>query len=548
MNRSALLVALTAGLLLSAFPAVAGATDYCVGAPGCDPTNNLQSFQTALGKAAAGNDADRIFLGAGTYTAPVTGFSYGAGGPVEIVGTGQSGLGATVITGPAGATGHVLELMGGPGTSVHDVRIVIPQNVAPPVLTALQTNGTASRITVYDDAASQVVPRNGVLLSGGTLEDSFVLLGANSAGVVLPGYGETVRDARITAELGVSSYGGALERNSVVATNYGILARGGQTTIRSSEFRVQSGTATGIYASAQSGYNPTVIADGVNVLGHGDPGTTGVRASTSAAPASNATVTLTNSLVRSFGTPLRAEASGSGVGRIDASYSDYDSSKNVTTGTTNAKIAETHVSNVGDVGFADVGDLDYGLLPSSPLVDAGDPATGQGLDFKRHALVTDGNLDGFARRDIGAVELPGPLPGEGTGPPPPGGTPAGPSPDALAPVVTGFISTHRLFGVAGIRRAGAAMARGTRFRYTLSEAARVTIAIQRRRPGGRYRTVGRLSAKATRGVNRIRFSGRIRGRALRPGRYRAVIRATDAAKNRSAPRRARFRIVRSGRR
>jgi hypothetical protein len=43
----------------------------------------------------------------------------------------------------------------------------------------------------------------------------------------------------------------------------------------------------------------------------------------------------------------------------------------------------------------------------------------------------------------------------------------------------------------------------------------------------------------------MRFSGKIAKRALRPGRYRAVIRATDAAGNVSAPARLRFRIVRA---
>jgi hypothetical protein len=546
MNRSALLVALTAGLLLSSFPAVAGATDYCVGASGCDPANNLQSFQTALGKAAATSGADRIFLGAGTHTAPVTGYTYGSSEPVEIVGSGQGGPDATLITSAAGATNYVLSLMGGPGTSLHDLRIAIPQSVSPG-FTALETNGTGSRITLYDEAPNQANPRNGVLLDGGTLEDSILTLGTNTAGVLLAGNGETIRGTGVAADLAVNSYGGVVERSSVLGRDYGILARGGQTTIRSSEIEGRGATATAIYAFVQLGLDATVVADGVNVLGSGSPGATGVRASTAGAPDSNATVTLTNSWVRRFGTSLRAEAGGSGVGRIDASYSDYDSSKNVTTGTTNAKITEVHVSDVGDVGFADVGDVDYSLLPSSPLVDAGDPATGQGFDLKHQALVTDGNLDGIARRDIGAMELPGPVPGAGTGPSVPGGTPGGTPADALAPVVTGFVSTNRMFGVAHAHGAGAALARGTRFRYTLSEAARVTIAIQRRRPSGRYRTVGRLAAKATRGVNRIRFSGRIRGRALRPGRYRAVIRATDAAKNRSAPRRARFRIVRSGR-
>lgn len=47
-----------------------------------------------------------------------------------------------------------------------------------------------------------------------------------------------------------------------------------------------------------------------------------------------------------------------------------------------------------------------------------------------------------------------------------------------------------------------------------------------------------------RGAVRLRFSGRIGRRPLKPGRYRARIVATDDAGNRSAPRRADFTIVR----
>jgi PKD domain len=107
--------------------------------------------------------------------------------------------------------------------------------------------------------------------------------------------------------------------------------------------------------------------------------------------------------------------------------------------------------------------------------------------------------------------------------------------------------------------------RGATVRYTLSEAARVRFSVQRRTTG---RRVGRRCVKTTRrnrsrrrctrfvsvrgsfthagaaGRNRFRFSGRVRRRALRRGRYRLVARATDAAGNRSNVRRAGFRIVR----
>jgi len=73
----------------------------------------------------------------------------------------------------------------------------------------------------------------------------------------------------------------------------------------------------------------------------------------------------------------------------------------------------------------------------------------------------------------------------------------------------------------------------------------VKVTIRRRLVGrrARYRTIGTLRRTGTKGRNRIRFSGRIGKRSLRPGRYRAVIAATDAAGNRSTLRRTRFRVA-----
>jgi hypothetical protein len=107
--------------------------------------------------------------------------------------------------------------------------------------------------------------------------------------------------------------------------------------------------------------------------------------------------------------------------------------------------------------------------------------------------------------------------------------------------------------------------RGTRFRFSLSEPARVVFTISRAQPG---RRVGRRCVKPTRrnrarrkctryvrvrsfavqglaGANTKRFSGKIGRRALKPGRYRATLIATDAAGNRSAPKQLRFRVVRA---
>jgi hypothetical protein len=98
----------------------------------------------------------------------------------------------------------------------------------------------------------------------------------------------------------------------------------------------------------------------------------------------------------------------------------------------------------------------------------------------------------------------------------------------------------------------------------MSEAARVVFTIQRIMPG---RTVGRaclpetkrnhtnrscarlgkprqFALNAVAAQNRARFSGRIGGHALTPGRYRATLIATDAAGRQSSAKRLSFRIVR----
>jgi hypothetical protein len=82
--------------------------------------------------------------------------------------------------------------------------------------------------------------------------------------------------------------------------------------------------------------------------------------------------------------------------------------------------------------------------------------------------------------------------------------------------------------------------RVTFIRFTLSEPADARIRIRRR--GRTLRTITRRGRAS--GANSIRFDGRARGRALRPGRYTAVLVATDAAGNASRPKALRFRVLR----
>src|SRR2546423_13339238 len=169
MSRS--LVALTALIAALAVSQPAFATDYCVNTA-CGGTN-VPHLEDALKASAAFDDADRIFLGADTYVAQDPyGFQYNnSSGPVEIIGVGR-GLNQTVLTSPAGGSAHVLWLRGGAGTSVRNMRIIVPPNAATSTY-GLMTNGTASDLTVTADPA-QVNFVSGVVLQGGTLENSLV--------------------------------------------------------------------------------------------------------------------------------------------------------------------------------------------------------------------------------------------------------------------------------------------------------------------------------------------------------------------------------------
>jgi len=110
------------------------------------------------------------------------------------------------------------------------------------------------------------------------------------------------------------------------------------------------------------------------------------------------------------------------------------------------------------------------------------------------------------------------------------------TPDRVRPGLTGLGLSRSAF-----KRGG----KGARVGWRLSEAARTRFTIERRSRGRRYRRVkGSIPVAGRAGLNRFRFRGSVGGRRLRPGRYRLVARARDAAGNLSAPRRAAFRITR----
>jgi hypothetical protein len=189
---------------------------------------------------------------------------------------------------------------------------------------------------------------------------------------------------------------------------------------------------------------------------------------------------------------------------------------------------------------------------TSPLIGAGTPDPSDGPSDR----------DGVNHSDppaIGAYEYP-------VSPPsPPGASrPGGPGVSitgsvSTRPTISRLAETNSVFAVARMstplqgRTAAAPRKHGTTFLFRLDQPASVTIVIttsakcartKARTRGSRCaRTVARLTRSAHAGLNRLPFSGRIRGRPLKPRDYRAVFAATSAGGS-SGTKALRFRIVR----
>jgi hypothetical protein len=333
-----------------------------------------------------------------------------------------------------------------------------------------------------------------------------------------------------TEGTGVRCTGAGTRVERLSATGIGEGAAGAvafpSCTVRNSLLQARGANALGMESLGTLGStggivsNVTAIASGENSAGIQSRATGGTH-----------TLTLANSIAEGA-SDLRTEDSVEGPGRIVVSNSNFDSAKAETEGaiggTANQAAAPLFVAAASG---------DYRPAPGSPTIDAGAPGDLGALD-----LAGNPRLLGPAP-DIGAYEFV---------PPPPAAMLT-----SLAVAPKAFKPRRRGGAIVSARKRPKAKV-GTTVRHSLTAATTVGFTVERalkgRRVGGKCRKqtpANRKRKRCTRfkalkgafthqgaaGQNSFRFSGRVRGRTLRPGKYRLVGRAGDSLK------RAPFRIV-----
>jgi hypothetical protein len=568
-------VGIAAALSLCAFaPSLALATDYCVDDPACVSGGGIDKLtvESALAAAEADTALDRVLIGPGKFTAPNGGYT-ALDNPVQVIGAGG---GPTTLTAPKD-TDNVL-VLGDSGSSVADLNVLIPQNTDIATKTGLRlaSGGIAERISVGADPGLSTVGIGVHVAAGAVLADSVIALPTADSATTLGVHansGGSVRDTRISAREGIGVHGSDVhvERSRITVTNgHGIRVTDSNVNIDATNTLIRLvGSGAGVQADTANNTDAGITARNLTIVGDGTASSAGVAALSN--KAHTASVTLDSSLIRGVGHSLR-RGSTAGSAEVTVRYSDYNPANVLEDGVGSITVGEGNIN--ADPLF--VGALDFHLQSGSPAIDAGNPAAfSDTLDVDEQLRMADGNGDSVARRDMGAFEHPtasGPPPSDPppsdpppSDPPPSDPPPSDPPPadapsttqpapttptgtaDSVAPAVSGLIASPSHFAVG--RRATAVSARvahGTRFRFRLSEDATVRVKILRRLPGtrNRFRKVGTLRRQLTSGSRSVRFSGRLGSKALRAGRYRAVVTAIDASGNRSAPVRASFRVVR----
>jgi hypothetical protein len=186
----------------------------------------------------------------------------------------------------------------------------------------------------------------------------------------------------------------------------------GTVNVRSSVIELTAPSSTGAtFTGVTPGFaeTPSGNLENLTIAGSAS-GLTGVLASVNDPGAADAaTVNLNSSVITGVATTLSRNAGNGDPANITTDYSNYDAALNNDNGNPGT-LTENNRTNLTP-GFVDAANGDFHLLPTSALIDIGDPAvpgvTERDIDGDLRAL--DGVFPdcpvGDGRRDIGADEF-----------------------------------------------------------------------------------------------------------------------------------------------
>ncbi|HEX6229649.1 MAG TPA: choice-of-anchor Q domain-containing protein [Solirubrobacterales bacterium] len=369
-------------------------------------------------------------------------------------------------------------------------------------------------------------------------------VGEKNVPILVPAMGGRLSYLEITHD-GTNAYaascnpGGIIERVRLVATGPEAIALTliRECTVRDSLILAEGTKARAVHAFGYQPITAKTLVSNVTVIATGSE-STGLDAEYTDLAAGSYSVELRNSIVAGDAFDLFAANSIGGPAHIEVSNSNFDVATSIAPATISGAANQT-----APPVFIDSVNGDYREAPTSPTIDAGLADQIGTLDLAGNPRVL-----GVAP-DIGAYEF------------------VPPQPPAAAPVGTlqSLAISPKVFRP---RKSGGAIVSRTRkrkapvgavVRYGLNIAAPAQFSVERVLPGrrvgkkcekptranskrkrcSRYRArKGRFTHAGAAGVNRFSFSGRLRGKALPPGRYRLVAKAGDSV------RRAPFRVVR----
>ena len=413
-------VALASVLLAGALSSAAGAETICVNVSSAECASPQESqLGPALSRAATHPGIDTIDIGPGEYaTVGVSGFSYSSPDPVRLLG---AGIGRTVLRSGVEAPQHVLSLSVPAGQATAETRV--------------------SGLSVF---AGQLTSGSSAALIAGQVDDSeFTGLSTENATTfaLSATEGSTLSHVQAAAfgpaAVGIGADGPVRITDSVVRGTIGImLAPGGEATgaivqrtrlLTSGEgldvcntaalaedvaiqitggvgVDVEGTTRCGAGSSLFTGRNLTITGSG------GQQGGVGLEAG---ANTTNPSATLTDSILWELTNAIRTQTLAGKTTSLHLARLAEDPSTLQFNGAGTLILADDK-GNVGDPKLVDPARGDLHLSPDSPAIDAalaGPVLPGESTtDLEGAPRVVDGNGDGIAQRDIGAVESPSLVP------------------------------------------------------------------------------------------------------------------------------------------